>query len=312
MDHIKPYYAIKSNPDTILIDTLKNNTEIGFDVASIKEIDKTSKYLYTNDIIYSNPCKTQNEILHAKKSNIKLLVVDHISELEKIYELYPTCEIIIRIQSVEKFSQITFNSKFGSNYLGVDKMLNYINKNKMIFKGFSYHVGSKCDNMIAHKLTLETIKNTYMPLVKKYNQNISIINIGGGFTDYKDLINFREINLPLVKHFNNDCNISMMAEPGRYFSQNYLSLIATIKSIREIDNIYKITINDSIYHTFNGIINDKQSFNPILINDTNNNVIVKSIIFGQTCDSGDIINKDLFINLPKVGDKLLYQNILEV
>jgi len=310
MPNIKPFYAVKSNPTDSLISLLKENKNIGFDVASITEINKTKDYLNTNGLIYSNPCKSDKEIEFAKKNNISLLVIDNISELEKINALYPKAEIIIRIKSTENFSSITFNSKFGCDYLEAQDMIKYIKKNNLNFKGFSYHVGSKCSNMIAHKLTLNDIMNIYTPLIKVYNLDLKIINIGGGFTDKNDLINFNELNGKIIEELKTK-GIKVIAEPGRYFSQNYLSLIATIKSIRKMGDIYKLTINDSIYHTFNGIINDKQEYRPILIgnNRLNRNEIINCIIFGQTCDSGDIICKNINMQCPFVNDKLLFENI---
>jgi ornithine decarboxylase len=311
MTYIKPYYAVKSNPHPSLINILQKNTKIGFDVASITEIDKTKIYKNTNDIIYSNPCKSINEIIYARENNIKLLVIDSLSELQKLLFEYKNAEIIIRVKSTEKYSDICFNSKFGCNYNEIDDMLKFIFYHKLKFKGFSYHVGSKCKNMIAHKLTIQDILNNYVPLCDKYNLKLEYINIGGGFTDKFDLINFNKLNNRLIASLHNK-GIKIIAEPGRYFSQNYLSLLTSIKSIRPMNGIYKITINDSIYHTFNGIINDKQSFNPIIIrrsSNISNPNLINAIIFGQTCDSGDIICKNIKMPLPDINDILLFENI---
>ena len=262
MPNIKPFYAVKSNPSKELINILQQNKQIGFDIASIKEIDLTKNYLENNGIIFSNPCKNIDEILHAKKNNIDLLVIDDIDELKRLYKYYPNAKIIIRVKSTEKYSQITFNSKFGTDYNGMNELIQFISKNKINFQGISYHVGSKCNNMIAHKLTLENIQNVYNPLLKKYNLKTNIINIGGGFTTKYDLKNFNDINSGIIKQFINEGN-TIIAEPGRYFSNNYYGLIATVKSVRKNGDIYNITINDSIYHTFNGIICDNQIYNPI-------------------------------------------------
>jgi len=308
MKNIKPFYAIKSNPDINLINILQKNPYVGFDVASINEMSKTKQFLKSNGIVYSNPCKTIEEIQYAKDNGISLLVVDDISELLKIYDLYPEADIMIRIQSIEKYSAITFNSKFGADYNGIMELIKFITDKKINFVGFSYHVGSKCENMLAHNLTLKSILDIYIPILMKNNLKIKLINIGGGFTDYNDLINFDSINNSLVNYLIENWNIKFIAEPGRYFSQNYLSLIATVKSARKMNNVNIVSINDSIYHTFNGIINDKQKYIPKLIG-CNQRPLIDTKIFGQTCDSGDIINPLLKMPELKYNDKLLYENI---
>lgn len=313
MKNIKPFYAVKSNPNINLINLISENKKIGFDVASINEINDTKKYLVSNDIIYSNPCKTYEEIMYAKNKGITKLVVDDINELIKINDIYPTAEILIRIQSNEQFSQITFNSKFGADNKSVANMINYIVEKKLNFVGFSYHVGSRCNNMLAHNQTISHIKNYFIPILLYNKLNIKIINIGGGFTDYNDLISFDKLNGYLVEDIINKYGVKFIAEPGRYFSQNYLSLITTVKSVRFMNNIHIGTINDSIYHTFNGIINDKQSYNPIILNQIDakdsNRKIVDVKIVGQSCDSGDVINPHLKMPQIHSDDRLLYQNI---
>lgn len=308
MNYIKPYYAVKSNPEPSLINLLHENN-ISFDVASIKEINTVNKI--TNNIIYSNPCRSPIEISYAKKCNLKMLVVDSIDEINKIKDIYPTAEIIIRVKSHEEFSSITFNSKFGASENKVYDIINYAYKHKLNVVGFSYHVGSKCSDMNAHRLTIDTIISSYFPyLLKKIKPTYKIIDIGGGFINTNDIINFDKINSKLVKNIINQ-GIKFIAEPGRYFCQDYFSLITTVKSIRHIKkNNYALSINDSIYHSFNGIVNDRQSYIPKLLKMNKvESPIVNCTVFGQTCDSGDIICSNVSMELPSVNDKLIFKNI---
>ena len=84
LPNIKPYYAIKCNPNNVIIELLAK-LGCNFDCASRDEI---SQVLSTNvgpeRIIFANPVKASNQIKYARQEDIDLLTFDSISELYKI------------------------------------------------------------------------------------------------------------------------------------------------------------------------------------------------------------------------------------
>jgi ornithine decarboxylase len=312
--YIQPYYAIKSFPNKQLIHFLakKRNigkfSMIGFDCASRDEIMSIKKY--NNPIIFANPVKSIEDLLCARKYKVKRLVVDSVEECEKIKRYFPEAEIVIRVLSDEMFSQIKFNKKFGANlYSEVDDILYSIKQNKLKFLGYSFHVGSKCSNMIAYTNTIEAILNFHYSHYSHHSQNISpkIIDIGGGFENTEQLVELSNIMKPIVTE-NQD--IKFIAEPGRLFSYSILDVYSKVIGVRKkvVDNIdtYYVSINDSIYHTFNGKIFDGQHFEPVTLYKSDK--IERCIIFGNTCDSLDIINDGMMV-VPKLNDIILFRNM---
>jgi len=149
-------------------------------------------------------------------------------------------------------------------------MLNIISDNNLEFLGFSFHVGSKCNSMKAHKNTIQAILDNYLDLCYAYgnSMNIQIIDIGGGFEFETQLHELHdELQEVLPKLEKN--NIHLIAEPGRLFSQNTLDIYTSIIAIRErmIDGIptLYLTLNDSVYHSFQSKIFDGQTFEPIAL-----------------------------------------------
>ncbi len=80
---------------------------------------------------------------------------------------------------------------------------------------------------------------------------------------------------------------------------------------KHIDNILTlfITINDSVYHSFQGKIFDHQVFEPKALYSSDSDELVRCVIFGQTCDSIDIIVEDIMLPYPKLNDILLFQHM---
>lgn len=300
--YIHPFYAVKSFPNIRLLSFLKTFKNIGYDCASKHEISLVKSF--KTPIIYANPVKSYDDIKYAKKNKVNRLVVDSVEECVKIKKVYPLSDIVIRVVSNELFSQIKFNKKFGANFEDVTNILDYIKSEKLNFSGYSFHVGSKCSNMIAYQNTIHEILNFHFT---HFSCPPSLIDIGGGFENIEQLVELSHYLYPIHKNFK---HINLIAEPGRLFSHSVLDVYTKVIGVRKktVDNIDTnyVTINDSIYHTFNGKIFDGQNFEPIPLYENNN--MERCILFGNTCDSLDVLN-DVIIPVPTINDVILFKNV---
>ena len=311
LPNIKPYYAVKSlSLDPIIKQLALLN--VCFDCASRDEIKKVLQFSESKNIIYANPSKSKEDITYAYNKNINHVVVDSIEEIKKMDYINPYFKKIIRVKSVENNSDIKFNSKFGASEKEVYEILDYLQKNSNNFEGFSFHVGSKCKSEESYYLTIKNIMDNYSDYCIKNNMPIKMIDIGGGFSAYNNLNILYKILEPFYKNFNEN-NIKLIAEPGRYFSETSIDLYCKVISVSKREGllhpVYHITINDSVYSTFNGKLYDNQHYKPIPLWDSTYCEWVDCIIFGQTCDSLDVICDTIKLPLPKVDDVLKFQNI---
>lgn len=312
LPYIKPYYAVKSFPNKHFIDFLGNYKHLfGFDCASKYEISIVKKSDDNADIIYANPTKSIEDIQYACNSSVHTYVVDSVEEVKKIKHIDPGASYFIRVRSEELYSVMRFNRKFGAYRPEVLNIMGYIKQNRLMLKGFSYHVGSKCSNMKAHFDTIRMIDEQYLPY---YESKDCIIDIGGGFENETQLSeldgvlqNTRLLERCAIK------NITFIAEPGRLFSKGAVEIYTKVISLREtyIDNVLTlfITINDSVYHSFQGKMYDHQEFEPIALYTSERPEMVKCVIFGQTCDSLDIIVEHVILPYPKLNDIILFENM---
>jgi len=141
-----------------------------------------------------------------------------------------------------------------------------------------------------------------------------VIDIGRGFENESQLLELHNqlVNLNILERFAGK-NITFIAEPGRLFSKGAIDVYTKVIALREtyIDNILTlfITINDSVYHSFQGKIFDHQVFEPKALYSSDSDELVRCVIFGQTCDSIDIIVEDIMLPYPKLNDILLFQHM---
>ena len=301
LPYVNPYYAVKSfSHNSILYTMCRHN--IGFDVASSGEIDKVKRF--NKPIILSHPIKPIDDIIHARENNIEYIVCDNLCELLKVKHVYPSSKIIWRIKSVEKYSLIKFNTKFGATIDETNYVLSNKNKHKNFnIVGISFHVGSKCSNMLAFKETLALIYSHIYPEFKKHGKKLELIDIGGGFNNEDDIVT---LNNEIKEYKELDESIKFIAEPGRFFSSVSLKLYTKVIAVKEDDNICNIYINDSIYNTFSGKVFDNQTYKPQCLY---NGKIKRCTIWGNTCDGNDVIVQNILMNVPRVNDIIFWDDI---
>ena len=272
---------------------------IDFECAAISEIKQCLPY--KKDIIYGHPHKTKKQILNAKEYGINKLVYDSIDQLKLVYTTYPESLPILRIQSCEEKSKIKFNQKFGAAEYDLDELMNFHAKNNYNLHGISFHVGSKCYYPEQYCSTIDKIQT----LINKYNLKINIIDIGGGFPVLKEE-EFKNHASVIQNYINKHPSLQkykFVGEPGRYIVDSTMNLKVKVinKKVRDGVNIYYI--NDGIYGTFNGVISDGRE-----VTDFSTSLKkVKSILYGQTCDSFDKIECNL--EEYNIGDIIEFENI---
>ena len=114
--NIKPYYAVKCNPNPVLL-TVLNCLGTYFDCASENEIKSILEL--TNDpnkIIFANPCKMSSQIKYARANEVDLMTFDCEDELYKIKLYHPYAKLILRLAVDDSKSVCKFNCKFGCKF----------------------------------------------------------------------------------------------------------------------------------------------------------------------------------------------------
>jgi ornithine decarboxylase len=312
---IQPYFAVKSNPDNIIINMLAK-LGCNFDCASKSELENALSIVNNPDrIIFANPCKVSSHLIFARENQISKMTFDSIEELEKIYKIYPAAQIILRICVDDTNSKCKFNSKFGCQLYNIPKIFERIKSLQMNLVGFSFHVGSGCSDSTSYYNAIKDCAKSYK-LSQDYGFNINIIDIGGGFPGVDKNIKFADIcdniNRAIVDFFSYEVKnniIKFIAEPGRYFTEATHTLVLNVIAKKKEENVIKYYLSDGIYGSFNCINYDHQTPELIpLISLNNDDIKYNTTFFGPTCDSLDCIYKDIQYQELNVGDWLYIIN----
>lgn len=308
-----PYYAVKSNPDIQLLKWMNDNN-LGFDCASSGELSNVIKKVNSNKIIFANPTKSTFDIKYALKNNVKQTTFDSTDELNKLVKMGWKDGLILRVKVDESGSSQPFSSKFGAPPEWIPDITKTADKLKIKLSGISFHIGSDCNNSTTHAngiLYCYNIINNYSEYFKKDSLTI---DIGGGFLGDNDRI-FKETSFHIYRNISYKLagrTINYIAEPGRFFSTSpydlYVPVIAKRKRLDGFEG-FAYTINESIYSSFSGVAFDgfKPKFEVYL--HSGDNKTHKSIIFGRTCDSQDVIAKNIDLPELNIGDYLKIPNI---
>jgi ornithine decarboxylase len=311
---VQAYYAVKANPAPEILRTLYQ-AGASFDVASLAEFllvhtlvehlpDKERQDFIWDKIIYANPIKPR-ETLMALNQYKPLLTYDNLEELRKIKRYAPAAGLVLRLRVPNTGSMVELSSKFGCDTgEAVDLILEAFRIGLKV-EGLSFHVGSQCTNFDNFVQALN-IAAAVMNEARSRGHEIKILDIGGGFPvpydhSVKPLnVLARKINAEIDRLFAKD--IEILAEPGRFLVASAATAISRVigKAMRDGKRCYYI--DDSVYHTYSGIIFDHCQYRVKAFKRGTPGICT---VFGQTCDGMDTIAQSE--ELPELEiDDLVY------
>ncbi|GAM21879.1 hypothetical protein SAMD00019534_050540 [Acytostelium subglobosum LB1] len=320
---VTPYYAVKCNPTMGILKVLEALGS-SFDCASRNEIESVmSLGVDPSRIIYANPCKQISALKFARAHNVRLMTFDNVSEMEKIEKYFPEAELVLRIAPDDSKSLMRFGTKFGVHIDDCADLLEMAKEMNLKVVGVSFHVGSGCFDAIAYDDALTMVKKVF-DMAKEHGMDLKLVDIGGGFSGSNDelLTKFTEvIRKKTAELFAPDVRI--IAEPGRYFAAMSHTLAVTVISkriIKQEDNRqhprrtsnnmrqYNYYLADGVYGSFNNIQFDHAKPTPVLLKPSTK-APTPCTLFGPTCDSVDVISRDVQIPELKIGDWLYFPDM---
>lgn len=297
MSGIKPYYAVKCNPEPLLLKWLATEG-VGFDCASAREIAAVKAVDPEADIIFANPCKKREDIYYAMENNVTTTVVDSVEEIEKLIQCKWPHKSLIRIRVEDSGSKIPFGAKFGAAPADVPEIVSYARATGQQISGISFHVGSGCEDATQYSKAIRLAKS-----VNPFNT----IDIGGGFMN-KGFSEASEEVRRIKGYIPSSTNL--IAEPGRFFAATSHDLfVKVIGKKRSLDgNGYRYTLDESLYGQFSCIPFDQAQPKWVRIRgpDQPRRPEAPGILYGRTCDSVDMIAASQSMEELMEGDWLWF------
>ena len=315
---VQCYFAVKANPAPEIVRTLYK-AGASFDVASLPEFmlvydnikrlpPKQQQDFIWDKIIYANPTKPKETLL-ALDQYKPLVTYDNLNELKKIRQFAPQAGVVLRLRVDNTGSQCELSSKFGCATGEAVDLIKAAFAMGLVVEGLSFHVGSQCTNFQNFVQALNAAA-AVMRESKSRGHEIKILDIGGGFpAPYnKHVRPFRElarvINAENARLFAPD--IQILAEPGRFLVATAATSVARIigKAVRDGKPCYYI--DDSVYHTFSGIIFDHCQYHLKAFKKGKTDICA---VFGQTCDGLDTISQSEELPDLEIEDLVYAENI---
>ncbi|HYD43355.1 MAG TPA: type III PLP-dependent enzyme [Anaeromyxobacter sp.] len=311
---VQAYYAVKANPDPAIVRTLYR-AGASFDVASLQEFmlvhanieglpAKEQQDFIWDKIIYANPVKPK-ETLRALDPYKPLVTADNLLELQKIKEHAPRAGVVIRLRVPNTGSMVELSSKFGCDSGDAVDLIDASFAMGLPVEGLSFHVGSQCTNFLNFVQALN-MAAAVMAEARSRGHALKILDIGGGFPapyhrDVKPIEELaKRINAEIDRLFPRD--IEIIAEPGRFIVATAATAVARIIGKTRRDGKTCYYVDDSVYHTYSGIIFDHCQYRLKALRDGPTEL---AAVFGQTCDGLDTIS--LSEELPDLAlDDLVY------
>lgn len=324
LPRINPFYAVKCNGDPVVLKLLAS-WGIGFDCASHNEISTVLGLgVDPERIIFANPCKTSSYIRYAKSVNVSKMTFDNIDELSKIASFYPGADCLLRVATDDSTAQCQLSSKFGAHPVDTRGLLSHAKKLGLRVVGVAFHVGSGCSDPSAFVDAISRARTVFDEAEALGMPPMSLLDVGGGFSESSFEDSAASLNDALDTYFSGPAfqNLSIIAEPGRFFVANAFTLAAHVIAKRSTmrlgdADMTMLYVNDGVYGNLNSILFDHQEPEPsplvhsgAFVYGTQSEGSYKYSLWGPTCDGLDCIAKQISFPTPvNVGDWICFNNM---
>lgn len=294
-------YAVKSNPDEIVIQNLVAAGIQGFDVASPAEIEMIRRLAPEAALHYNNPVRARHEITFAVAQDVRSYSVDSKTELAKLIEIVPADgrEISVRYKLPVQGAAYNFGAKFGATVELAAELLKTV-ADAGFTPSLTFHPGTQCTDPMAWDSYLRAgAEICRLAGVKAHR-----LNVGGGFPNHRlhsevpqlDAI-FALIDRVATEAFGDD-RPALVCEPGRGLVGDAFASAACVKAVRDGNHVF---LNDGTYGNLleMPMIGNVDRVSVVAPDGEHRTAApVARTIFGPTCDSVDRLPGEL----PLPGD----------
>ncbi|KAI9791914.1 MAG: Ornithine decarboxylase [Piccolia ochrophora] len=325
LQRVKPFYAVKCNPDPQVLRLLAE-LGTGFDCASKQEVDQVLKMgVHPSRIIYANPCKTTSHVRFAAKQGVKQMTFDNADELNKIKEHHPDAELYLRILTDDSASLCRLSLKFGASLDATRGLLELAKDLDLNVVGVSFHVGSGATDPGSFRKAVRDARYVF-DQAAEIGYNLHTLDVGGGFCS--DTFESMAAALSGALEDYIPSHVRVIGEPGRYYVSRAFTIACNVIARRTMvdpatnETGYMVYLNDGLYGNFSSIMFDHQNPVPKILRAGDRYLYGQTSapysaapttqysIWGPTCDGIDCINTGCtFSEVLDVGDWLYFEDM---
>jgi len=301
------FYAVKANPDIEVI-KLADKLGMGFEIASEGELKLLSTIgVKPERIISSNPVKTFKFLKMSASYGVNYFAYDSEAEVDKMAAFVPRCNVYVRLSVPNEGSEWPLSKKFGVEVERAAELLFYARGKGLNPVGVTFHVGSQCTNVYNWNSALDKAKALW-DITERNGLRLSLLNIGGGYPiKYtKNVVDVDAIekNVDRLIREKFPPGVRIFIEPGRAFVGDAGIFVTSVigKANRGDENWLHIDVG-----VFNGLMESVGGIKYTYIVETKREARTKKkwTLAGPSCDSFDVIDKNVSLPEPEIGKLVL-------
>ena len=310
LPRVKVFYAMKANstPEVLLqLANLGSN----FDVASPGEMRALNALgISGSRMVYANPVKTLSGIKLAHDLGVDKFTFDDESEIHKLASYAPGAKVLVRVEN--KDAVVNLNEKFGAAPMQALQLLQLAKDNGLIPAGICFHVGSQSLSADAYITALEMCRELF-DKAEIQGMHLTALDIGGGLpvpnekVEAVDVDSMTDILREKLDELFPDTEI--WSEPGRFMCGTAVNLVTSVIGTKMRNGQPWYVLDDGLYGSFNGLMFDHWNFKMKMPADKAQEKAVPSTFVGPSCDSIDVVARDLPAPKLEIGDRIMVPNI---
>jgi ornithine decarboxylase len=312
LPRVKVFYAMKANstPEVLLqLANLGSN----FDVASPGEMRALNALgISGSRMVYANPVKTLSGIKLAHDLGVDKFTFDDESEIHKLASYAPGAKVLVRVRVENKEAVVNLNEKFGAAPMQALQLLQLAKDNGLIPAGICFHVGSQSLSADAYITALEMCRELF-DKAEIQGMHLTALDIGGGLpvpnekVEAVDVDSMTDILREKLDELFPDTEI--WSEPGRFMCGTAVNLVTSVIGTKMRNGQPWYVLDDGLYGSFNGLMFDHWNFKMKMPADKAQEKVVPSTFVGPSCDSIDVVARDLPAPKLEIGDRIMVPNI---
>jgi ornithine decarboxylase len=303
MPNARIFYALKANSHWRIAKILQDSGN-GFEVSSEEELNLLLRCgVSPQRIISSNPLKSPQFIKAAHAAGVKYFAFDSPDEVEKLSQFAPGSNVYVRLSVSNEGSQWPLGGKFGVETEQAVELITRAGKGPLVPCGITFHVGSQCTDEMSWVSAIKKSRRVWNAVARK-GIRLWMLNIGGGFPiEYTESIPPIDriaavIEETLRQEF--PSGVEIFVEPGRAVVGEAGILVSTVIARARRNGQDWLYLDVGV---FNGLMESIGGFRYSMVADRDGPAR-KWVVAGPSCDSFDVISKEVDLPELQIGDKV--------
>ncbi len=307
------YYALKANANPTICRMVIERGG-GLEIASMAELELALRVgAAGHQIICSNPIKNPAFLRRMQAEDVYAVVIDSTFEVEKIAKHAPGMRVYIRLAVDNTGSVLPLAGKFGVSGEQALELADMAKAHGLEVIGLSFHVGSQCLNPMNWLNAIRSSGEVWRQ-AQANGHDFYFLDIGGGFPagNYHDpsIPTLEEIavlvNQAIADYIPYHPDLMMVMEPGRGLVGESGRLLAMVEGKAQRGDATWLYLDVGV---FNGLMETYEGFPPVLrVLAPDAHLRPKAVytLAGPSCDSCDVVARDIELPEIHIGDRLLF------